>query len=159
MTKAGPQPLTNHDIIRLLKQDKLTAEQVKERLKAGAFNFDLSEAGLKQLQDEGVDASVLAAMIQAPRFKGDWYVADIYEYLDTIQLSGTNYVPSLFSPLAPGLVYVLLLALAWLAASSLSGEKESTPIGARQPRSSRRSASSTGSSSPSGSSARRRSRG
>jgi hypothetical protein len=130
---AGGQPLTNHDIVRLLKQDKVTAEQVKERLKGGAFNFDLSEAGLKQLQDEGVDASVVAAMIQAPRFKGDWHVADLYEYLDAIQLSGTNYVPSLFSPLAPGVVYVVLLALAWLAISSLSVEKNSTTTGAGRP--------------------------
>lgn len=136
--RAGAQPLTNQDVIRLLKQDGLTAEQVKERLKVGTFDFDLSEAGLKQLQDEGVDASVVAAMIQAPRYKGDWYVADLYEYLDTIQLSGTNYVPSLFSPLAPGIVYVVLLALAWLAIRSLSGEQNSTTTLARRPKLSRR---------------------
>lgn len=121
---AGAQPLTNQDVIKLLKEDKLTAEQVKEKLKSTASNFDLSEAGLKQLQDAGVDASVLAAMIQSPRFKGDWYVADLYEYLDTLQLSGTNYVPSLFSPVAPGVVYVVLLALLWLEISWLMNEAD-----------------------------------
>lgn len=116
---AAAQPLTNQDVIKLLKEDKLTAEQVKEKLKGTASNFDLSEAGIKQLQDAGVDASVLAAMIQSPGFKGDWYVADLYEYLDALQLSGTNYVPSLFSPVVPGLIYVVLLVLLWLGISSL----------------------------------------
>jgi hypothetical protein len=119
---AGAQPLTNQNVIKLLKEDKLTVEQVKEKLKGTASNFDFSETGIKQLQDAGADASMLAAMIQSPRFKGNWYVADLYEYLDAIQLSGTNYVPSLFSPIAPGVVYVILLALLWLVFRWLADE-------------------------------------
>lgn len=110
------QPFTNQDIIRLVKEEKLNAQQLKTKIGGAASRFDLSEAGLKQLQDAGVDASVLALMIQSPAYKGDWHVADLYDYVDSqIQLSGTNYVPSLFSPLAPGIVYLLLLALLWLA--------------------------------------------
>jgi hypothetical protein len=110
------QPFTNQDIIRLVKEEKLNAQQLKTKIGGAASRFDLSEAGLKQLQDAGVDASVLAVMIQSPAYKGDWHVADLYDYVDSqIQLSGTNYVPSLFSPLAPGLVYLLMLALLWLA--------------------------------------------
>lgn len=108
------RPSTNQDVIKLLNEKKLTAEELKTKIGNVPSRFDLSAAGLKQLQDAGVDASIVAAMIQSPRFKGDWYVADLYEYLDSIQLSGTNYVPSLFNPLFPGIVYLVLLALLWL---------------------------------------------
>lgn len=125
----GQQPLTNQDVIRLVKVEKLNAEQLQAKIGGAASRFDLSEAGLKQLQDAGVDASVLAAMIQSPAFKGDWHVADLYDYLDSqVQLSGTNYVPSLFSPLAPGVVYILLLPLLWLALAWSSDESKRSGV-------------------------------
>jgi len=61
----GQTPLTNADVIRKIKSDKLPAVVVVEQIKTNPGRYDVSDGVVKMLIQDGIPGEVVAAMIAA----------------------------------------------------------------------------------------------
>jgi len=64
-TASDAQPLTNQDIVGMLKAG-LSSEIVNAKIKASNCDFDTSPAALKELKGNGVPEEVILEMVRAP---------------------------------------------------------------------------------------------
>lgn len=124
-----PAPEINNQNVINMTASGLTPDAIKAKIRSSVWKFDISEKALALLKEKNVDNTIILMMVQAPTGPPkERYVAEFYQYLGSLQITGTNFIPSLFSPYSLGIVYILLLSIIWIGITRWRSTNDTMPL-------------------------------